>query len=360
MPFILFVFFFLISCSSSKVRALYKMKLLANSSAVIRFSKITQKLFSSAGGITSTPLPPAPSKTPLYDLHIRHGGRMFDFAGYLLPVQYGTTSITASHLHCRRYGSIFDVSHMMQSRVYGRDAVAVIESLCTADIAGLQMGAGTLTVFTDSTTGGILDDFIVCRDQPLDGSAGADDLFIVSNASMRVQDQQLMRQAVKTAREQRGQDVNIKFVDPDERALIAVQGPHAVATLLRLCDDQNRNAVKQQRFMRTLRSVQIAGVEGCRVTRCGYTGEDGVEISIPAKHAETVTEALLDVDGSSMENRLKLAGLGARDSLRLEAGLCLHGSDIDTSATPIEAGLAWLVGTFSGQEPFTLINLNVI
>lgn len=303
-------------------------------------TKISHRWFASASSAQSTP--PPPQKTPLYDLHIRNGGRMFDFAGYLLPVQYGSTSIIASHLHCRRYGSIFDVSHMMQSRVYGRDAIVCMESLCTADIAGLPLGAGTLTVFTDSITGGILDDLIVCRDEPAVDGATGDSLFIVSNASMRAQDQRLISEAVEKARKVRGQDVNVEFVPPDQRALIAVQGPQAVPTLARLCDETSRQKIERQRFMRTTCSVRIAGVDECRVTRCGYTGEDGVEISIAAEHAETVTEALLD--GKNDENRLQLAGLGARDSLRLEAGLCLYGSDIDATTTPIEAGLAWLVG----------------
>lgn len=214
---------------------------------------------------------------------------------------------------------------MLQTYVTGRDAVECIETLTTADISGLPKGTGTLTVFTNDK-GGILDDLIVSR-------VNSKFLYVVSNAGMKKQDSQLILEAVDRFRG-KGKSVDVKLFEPLERALLAFQGPAAVKVLQELTK-VNLNALF---FMSTI-EAEVAGVPDCRITRCGYTGEDGFEISIPAAKGSFVADALLD----SKAGNVKLAGLGARDSLRLEAGLCLYGSDIDGEISPIEAGLAWLV-----------------
>lgn len=213
---------------------------------------------------------------------------------------------------------------MLQTYVTGKDAVECIETLTTADIQGLAKGSGTLTVFTNEKAG-ILDDLIVSR-------VNSKFLYIVSNAARKEHDSQLMLGAVDRFRG-KGKTVDVKFFDPDEKALLAFQGPAAGKVLQQL----TKVNLSELFFMNTT-EAEVAGVP-CRVTRCGYTGEDGFEISIPADKGSFIAEALLH----SKEGNVKLAGLGARDSLRLEAGLCLYGSDIDETTSPIEAGLAWLV-----------------
>ncbi|KAE8752143.1 hypothetical protein FOCC_FOCC000936 [Frankliniella occidentalis] len=275
---------------------------------------------------SALPPPTQPGRTALYDFHVEHNGKMVPFAGFTLPVQYGALSIGDSHLHTRADGcaSLFDVSHMLQTEVHGKDRAALMEALTTADVQGLAPNSGTLTVFTDATTGGILDDLIVC-------STTEDKLYVVSNAGRRHHDQKLMKEAEERLRAA-GKDVALRFLEPDEQSLLALQGPGAARALAPLIEGVDLDKLY---FMRTT-AAKVAGVP-CRVTRCGYTGEDGVEISMPSEHARKVAEALID------NAAVKLAGLGARDSLRLEAGLCLYGSDIDITTTPIDAGLAWLV-----------------
>lgn len=214
---------------------------------------------------------------------------------------------------------------MLQTYVTGMDAIECFESLTTADIQGLSKGAGTLTVFTNDKAG-ILDDLIVSR-------VNSKFLYVVSNAARKEHDSQLIHQTVDRYRG-KGKSVNVKFFDPNEKALLAFQGPAAMKVLQGL----TKVNLSELFFMNTI-EAEVAGVAECRITRCGYTGEDGFEISIPADKGSFIAEALLD----SKAGNVKLAGLGARDSLRLEAGLCLYGSDIDDTTSPIEAGLAWLV-----------------
>lgn len=261
-------------------------------------------------------------KTPLFDLHKKYGGKLVDFAGFLLPVQYSDMSVSASHIFTRENASIFDVSHMLQTNVRGKDCVAWFESICPVDLKGMPAGSGSLTVFL-TNKGGIIDDLIVTK-------VNDETLYVVSNAGRMAVDKQHMKETSEIFKK-RGKDVHVEFLDASERALIALQGPKAAAALQNLTDI----ALQDLTFM-TSRVGKVAGVE-CRVTRCGYTGEDGVEISIPASKAEIVTEALLQ------SKDVKLAGLGARDSLRLEAGLCLYGNDIDETVTPVEAALTWLI-----------------
>nr|CAG4651784.1 EOG090X057R [Triops cancriformis] len=264
--------------------------------------------------------PPKPHKTCLYDLHLKHGGKMVNFGGYLMPVQYGSEGIAFSHKLTRSSCSIFDVSHMLQSHLHGADRIAVLESIMVGDVAALKDNQGTLSVLTNQK-GGIIDDFIVSKTK--------DFLYIVSNAGCRDKDLALFNQTVQNAKSQ-GKDVELEVLD--NRGLLAVQGPSMVSVVQPHIDID----LSQLYFMNTVVAT-VCGVPKCRITRCGYTGEDGVEISVPAEAAADITEKLLK------NPEAKLAGLGARDSLRLEAGLCLYGNDMNEDTTPVEASLLWLI-----------------
>ncbi|NXK56856.1 GCST protein, partial [Chauna torquata] len=269
---------------------------------------------------------------------------MVPFAGWSLPVQYGRGHLE-SHLHTRRHCSLFDVSHMLQvaggrgagagggrrrprltpgplqTRVYGRDRVKFLESLVVGDIAELKLGQGTLTLLTNER-GGIVDDLIVTN-------AAEDHLYVVSNAGCADKDLAIMKDRAAELRAA-GSDVHLEVSD---NALLALQGPSMARVLQAgLSDD-----LAKLSFM-TSTATTVFGVPGCQVTRCGYTGEDGVEISVPVQQAVELAERLLGVP------EVWPAGLAARDSLRLEAGLCLYGNDIDETTTPAEAGLLWTLG----------------
>ncbi|XP_074691989.1 aminomethyltransferase, mitochondrial isoform X2 [Strix aluco] len=232
-------------------------------------------------------------RTPLDALHRSRGGRMVPFAGWSLPLHYGQGHLQ-SHLHTRRCCSLFDVSHMPQ---------------------------GTLTLLTNER-GGIVDDLIVTN-------TSEDHLYVVSNAGCADKDLAIMRGRAAELRGT-GADVHLEVSD---NALLALQGPSMARVLQAgLSDD-----LAKLSFMNSI-TTTVFGVPGCRVTRCGYTGEDGVEISVPAGRAVELAEQLLGVP------EVWPAGLAARDSLRLEAGLCLYGNDIDETTTPAEAGLLWTLG----------------
>lgn len=263
---------------------------------------------------------PSLKKTPLFDFHRENGGKMVEFAGWSMPVQYKDSHI-ASHVHTREHCSIFDVSHMLQTKVHGKDRVKFMESLVVADIAELKDNQGILSLFTNEK-GGIIDDLIVTK-------TDCGYLYIVSNAGCADKDSAHMKARLAEFRAA-GLDVDLEFLD---EALIAVQGP----TMSHVLQEGLKEDLGKLSFM-TSTLATVFGVPGCRVTRCGYTGEDGVEISVPQSRVVELTEKL-------MANReVKLAGLGARDSLRLEAGLCLYGSDIDETTTPVEAALVWTIG----------------
>jgi aminomethyltransferase len=252
-----------------------------------------------------------PRRTPLHDLHREFGARMVPFAGWEMPVQY-PAGILAEHLHARAAAALFDVSHMGQLRITGPDAAACVERLVPGNIQGLKAGQARYTLLT-TETGGILDDLIV--------SQAGDHLFVVVNAGGREADLAHMRSAL-------GPDLEVSELA--DRALLALQGPAAVEVLARLAPD-----CRGLGFMTTA-EMSVAGWL-CRVSRLGYTGEDGFEISVPAEHAVPLARELLAAD------EVKPGGLGARDSLRLEAGLCLYGHDIDLTTTPAEAQLGWTV-----------------
>ena len=251
-------------------------------------------------------------KTPLHSLHVALGARMVPFAGYDMPVQY-PTGIVTEHLHTRAAAGLFDVSHMGQLRLDGAGAAAALERLVPGEIQALKPQRMRYTLLTEES-GGILDDLMVTN--------MGDHLFVVVNAACKAEDTAHMKRALEPA---------IKVTPLPERALIALQGPEAAAVLARLAP-----AVGAMPFM----SVKAETLEGaaCLVSRSGYTGEDGFEISVPAEAAERLTRRLL------RESEVKPIGLGARDTLRLEAGLCLYGHDIDRSTTPVEADLAFALG----------------
>jgi aminomethyltransferase len=259
----------------------------------------------------SDPSSPAPRRTPLHDLHVELGGRMVDFAGWSLPVQY-PQGIMGEHRHCRSAAALFDVSHMGQVLIRGGDAAEAFERLVPGDVAGLAEGRHRYTVFTNEQ-GGVLDDLIVGRI--------ADGLFVVVNAGCRDADIAHMRAALEPA---------FRVEELTERALIALQGPAAAAVMARLAPPATGLAFMQSAEM------PVGGL-ACRVSRAGYTGEDGFEISLAAAEAETLARRLLAEDGVAP------AGLGARDSLRLEAGLCLYGHELTPETSPIEAQLAWTI-----------------
>ncbi len=251
-------------------------------------------------------------ETPLGALHRALGGRMVPFAGYAMPVQY-PAGIMAEHLHCRAAASLFDVSHMGQAELVGEGAAAALESLTPADVQGLKPGRQRYALLT-TDAGGIFDDFMVAN--------MGDRLFLVVNASRKAEDFARIAAALPAG-------VTLRPL-PD-RALLALQGPQAIAAIATLAP-----GIAALPFM-GMGTFDIAGTEAL-VSRSGYTGEDGVEISVPADAAERFAQALLALPGVAP------AGLGARDSLRLEAGLCLYGNDIDETTSPVEANLTWTIG----------------
>ncbi len=255
-------------------------------------------------------------ETPLAALHRALGGRMVPFAGYAMPVQY-PAGIMAEHLHCRAEAALFDVSHMGQALLQGAGAAAALERVTPADVAGLRPGRQRYGLLT-TPGGGIFDDFMVATLAP-------DRLFLVVNASRKAADAALLAAALD------GTGVRMTLLA--DRALLALQGPGAAAALAPLVPDL---ALDSLGFL-GIAEAAVAGAPAI-IARSGYTGEDGFEISLPAERAEAVARALLDRPGVAP------AGLGARDSLRLEAGLCLHGQDIDETTSPVEAALTWTIG----------------
>ncbi len=241
---------------------------------------------------------------------------MVPFAGYAMPVQY-PAGIMAEHLHCRAAASLFDVSHMGQAELVGDGAAAALESLTPADVQGLKPGRQRYGLLM-TEQGGIFDDFMVANL----GAQGTERLFLVVNASRKAEDFALIGAALPPS-------VTLRPL-PD-RALVALQGPAAVAAIATLAP-----GIAALPFM-GVGAFDIAGVPAL-VSRSGYTGEDGVEVSVPADSAEAFAKALLALPG------VQPAGLGARDSLRLEAGLCLYGNDIDETTSPVEAALTWTIG----------------
>jgi aminomethyltransferase len=257
---------------------------------------------------TAAPL----KRTPLYALHRELGAKIVPFAGYEMPVQY-PSGILAEHLHTRSQAGLFDVSHMGQMRLTGAACISALEALVPGDLEALAPLRMRYTLLLNET-GGILDDLMATR--------LPDGLFLVVNAARKETDLAHLQDRLAAS----------ASIEPlADRALLALQGPAAAAVLSRFIE-----GIARLRFM-SVAEVTIDGRQ-CLVTRSGYTGEDGFEISLPADKAEEFARRLI------AEPEVSPIGLGARDSLRLEAGLCLYGHDIDEITTPVEADLAWTIG----------------
>ncbi len=259
-------------------------------------------------------------RTALHGLHISLGARMVPFAGYEMPVQY-KQGILAEHLHTRKAAGLFDVSHMGQAFLVGPDhrtTAAAAEMLVPGDILGLTPGRIRYTQLTNPD-GGIIDDLMIGRPAAADKEGT---LSLVVNASRKSVDYDWIAKHLPD---------DVKLQSLEDRALVALQGPAAEQVLARLSA-----GIVAMPFM-TVMTVDLDGI-GCSVARSGYTGEDGFEIAVSSDRAVALVERLL------ADERVQPAGLGARDSLRLEAGLCLYGHDLDETTSPIEAGLGWSVG----------------
>ena len=250
--------------------------------------------------------------TLLHNLHVSLGAKMVPFAGYDMPVQY-PSGILTEHRHTRAQAGLFDVGHMGQAILRGDNVAAALETLMPGDIAGLEQGQMRYTQFTNEA-GGILDDLMVTN--------RGDHIFLVVNAGCKDADFAHIQKHI-------GDRVELEILA--NRGLIALQGP-AAATVL----NRHAQGVKAMPFL-TMQNIEIDGI-ACLVSRAGYTGEDGYEISVPGEKGVELAELLL------AEVEVEPIGLGARDTLRLEAGLCLYGHDIDETTSPIEAGLLWSIG----------------
>jgi len=253
-------------------------------------------------------------KTPLNGLHREFGAKLTEFAGYEMPVQY-RLGILGEHQHTRKKAGLFDVSHMGQVILSGQsyeETALALEKVLPMDVLGLEIGRQRYGFLT-TDEGGILDDLMF--------SNRADHIFVVLNAACKDSDIKYLRSLLEP---------NISIKEIESRALIALQGPASEAVL-----GKYHPQIKNMKFM-DIETLPIDGAE-CWISRSGYTGEDGFEISIPAEAAEPITRSILS------NQNVEFIGLGARDSLRLEAGLCLYGHDIDQETTPVEASLTWAI-----------------
>ena len=257
-------------------------------------------------------------KTPFYDMHVAAGGKMVPFAGYLMPVQY-PLGIMKEHVHTREKAGLFDVSHMGQSYMRsldGSDPAKIIEEVMPAALAVLKPGKMRYSVLLNDD-GGIEDDLMVTRTFEPEGS-----LYVVVNAGCKAKDYAILEERFAG---------RLALELLEDRALLALQGPQAEAVLAELAPE-----VADLNFMEGT-MVTLEGVV-CWVSRCGYTGEDGYEISVPEEEAPALAARLL------RNNSVEWIGLGARDSLRLEVGLCLSGHDFDANVSPVEAGITFSLG----------------
>ncbi|ROV97954.1 hypothetical protein VSDG_04850 [Cytospora chrysosperma] len=273
-------------------------------------------------------------KTALYDLHLAHGAKMVPFGGFQMPVQYSSLSVSESHKFTRTHASLFDVSHMVQRIFSGPGAAAFLQMVTPSNLEALPVNKSTLSALLHPGTGGIVDDTVITK-------LADDEFYVVTNAACRDKDD-----AYLAAQLAAFQGAEVRHEKQDQKGLVALQGPLSAEILTALLADPDKVDLSKLYFGScTSAALRLPGGAGVSspvlISRGGYTGEDGFELSI-ASAAETVavTEALLAGAGPG---RLQLAGLGARDSLRLEAGMCLYGHDLDDTTTPVEGGLSWIV-----------------
>jgi len=264
-------------------------------------------------------------KTTLYDMHKELGGDMVPFAGYELPVLYKRENggVKNEHLWCREEGkcALFDVSHMGQIRWYGEDRAEFLEKVVVGDIKSLASGTGLLSVVTNSK-GGIIDDTVITN--------SGDNIYMVVNGACKFGDMKHFNEQLENF----DGDVTMDYLG-DAKQLLAIQGKGAAAAVAKILPDGFD--LTNMAFMTGV-DTKFMGIEGCRITRCGYTGEDGFEISIPEEHTEAIASKLYE------DPTVNPTGLGARDSLRLEAGLCLYGNDLNGDTTPTMGALGWTIG----------------
>ncbi|KAK5987379.1 Glycine cleavage system T protein [Cladobotryum mycophilum] len=288
-------------------------------------------------------------KTPLYDFNVASGGKMVPFAGYHMPVQYSSLSLTDSHHFTRNHASLFDVSHMVQHIFKGPAAAAFLETVTPSSWGNLGVMQGKLTTFLWPGTGGIVDDSVITR-------IGEDEFYVVTNGACLDKD-------TKYLDEELGKfGGNVEWTRLDDSGLVALQGPQSAEILSEvLAGDVN---LKELYFGNAvwgeLKLEDGSKTHPVLISRGGYTGEDGFELSFNGKlypAFESTVKAVESLVKTAGPERLQMAGLGARDSLRLEAGMCLYGHDLDDTVTPVEAGLSWIIpperrkaGGFHGAE----------
>ncbi|KAJ5432765.1 Aminomethyltransferase [Penicillium daleae] len=283
------------------------------------------------------------AKTQLYDLHEAHGAKMVPFAGYSMPLQYADLSHVESHAWTREKASLFDVSHMVQHQLSGPGALPLLMKITPSSLDKLIPNTSTLSCLLEEETGGIIDDTVITR-------RGENSFYFVTNAGRRAEDLEFLRSEIDAYRYRHGMD-SIKWEILEDRALVALQGLLAASALQPLI---NTSASTAETDLSTLyfgqcRELYITLADGSAspspllISRTGYTGEDGFEISIPTSAAADLPQQVVNLLLKD-SNTVRLAGLAARDSLRLEAGMCLYGHDISTAQTPPDAALGWVVG----------------
>ncbi|KAI9928838.1 hypothetical protein ASPWEDRAFT_168811 [Aspergillus wentii DTO 134E9] len=317
----------------------------ASGRPLARYTARTASLPQTAVRYASSPASSGPLRqTQLYDLHVARGAKMVPFAGFSMPLQYSDLSHVESHHWTREKASLFDVSHMVQHSLSGPGAMELLMKVTPSSLDKLKPNSSTLSCLLEEGTGGIVDDTVITR-------RGEDSFYFVTNAGRRTEDLVFLQAEIDAYRKANGAD-SLKWDILEDRGLVALQGPLAASVLQSLVHSEGVSAAEADLstlYFGNCRSLHLTLPDGSAtsqpilISRTGYTGEDGFEISIPTEGnpslPQQVTELLL-----SRPDEVRLAGLAARDSLRLEAGMCLYGSDISTAQTPPAASLGWVVG----------------
>ncbi|KAI1811788.1 glycine cleavage system T protein [Poronia punctata] len=269
------------------------------------------------------------NRTALYDLHLAHGAKMVPFGGFEMPVYYTGLSVSASHHFTREKASLFDVGHMVQHRFEGPGAAAFLQRITPGSLESLPKHQSTLSALLWPETGGIVDDTIVTR-------LGPELFYVVTNAACREKDLGYLGEQLSA-----WDGAEVRHEVLDGWGLIALQGPLSEELLNQILEDPAATNLREVYFGQSVFAKVKGATDPVLISRGGYTGEDGFEISISPADTVNVTKTLLETSGPE---KLQFAGLGARDSLRLEAGMCLYGHDLDDTKTPVEAALSWIVG----------------
>lgn len=297
------------------------------------------------GSSSGSPDPSELQKTPLYDFHLAHGAKMVPFGGYHMPVQYAGLSVGQSHAFTREHCSLFDVSHMVQRIFSGPGAAQFLQRITPSGIEALELHRSTLSCLIQADgSGGIVDDTVITR-------LAEGRFYVVTNAACRDKDNAyLEREMAKWNSEPGHEDLQVREERLTGQGLVALQGPEAASVLAQVLEEDGGGGADKLDLKKlffghsAFARLKVRGgtqvSSPVLISRGGYTGEDGFELSIPGDETVDVAEALLAAGGPG---KVQLAGLGARDSLRLEAGMCLYGHDLDESTTPVEAGLSWII-----------------